>query len=94
MNKRPKPLKREDTVLYHYRDGKRIEGANENMSGDCSGLTGDCSGLKGSCTWLSGICTGLWGNCSGLKGSCSGLTGDLDEIPLSARPCNIADWAE
>jgi hypothetical protein len=30
----------------------------------------------------------------GLWGDVSGLTGDLDEIPASARPCNVEDWVE
>jgi hypothetical protein len=37
---------------------------------------------------------GLWGDVSGLTGNVSGLTGDLDEIPASARPCNVEDWVE
>jgi hypothetical protein len=37
---------------------------------------------------------GLTGNASGLWGNVSGLTGDLDEIPASARPCNVEDWVE
>jgi hypothetical protein len=38
--------------------------------------------------------SGLTGNVTGLTGNVSGLTGDLDEIPASARPCNVEDWVE
>lgn len=40
--------------LYHYDDNRIIEGANPDMSGDCSGLTGNCSGIWGNCSKLSG----------------------------------------
>jgi hypothetical protein len=43
---------------------------------------------------LWGDVSGLTGNVSGLSGDASGLTGDLDEIPASARPCNVEDWVE
>ena len=29
-----------------------------------------------------------------LTGDVSGLRGDVDEIPDSARPCDISDWIE
>ena len=51
------------------------------------GLWGDVSGLTGNVSGLSG-------DASGLRGNVSGLTGDLDEIPASARPCNVEDWVE
>jgi hypothetical protein len=51
------------------------------------GLWGDVSGLTGNVS-------GLTGNVTGLTGNVSGLTGDLDEIPASARPCNVEDWVE
>ena len=38
--------------------------------------------------------SGLWGDVSGLRGEVSGLAGDLDQIPATARPCDIADWIE
>lgn len=47
---------------YHYKDGIRVEGKNNLMSGDCSNLSGDCSGLSGDCTGLRGNCTCLSGN--------------------------------
>jgi hypothetical protein len=43
---------------------------------------------------LWGDVSGLTGNVTGLTGNVSGLTGDLDEIPASARPCNVEDWVE
>lgn len=62
--------------LYYYKDGNRIEGANPDLIGNCSGLSGDCSGLSGDCTWLKG-------SCSGLSGNCSNLSGDLDDCELT-----------
>jgi hypothetical protein len=52
------------------------------------------TGLWGDVTGLTGNVSGLWGDASGLTGNVSGLTGDLDEIPASARPCNVEDWVE
>lgn len=42
------------TTLYHYVDGEKVKGQNQDMNGDCSDLWGDCSGLSGSCSGLSG----------------------------------------
>ena len=56
-------------ALYHYADGKRINGPCSRLSGDCSRLYGNCSGLSG--------------NCSGLSGNCSGLSGDFDDCKIS-----------
>jgi hypothetical protein len=64
------------------------------LSGDASGLTGNVSGLWGDASGLTGNVSGLTGNVTGLTGNVSGLTGDLDEIPASARPCNVEDWVE
>lgn len=50
------------TKLYHYNNGNRVDGKNDDMTGDCTGLIGDCTGLEGNCTGLEGNCTGLWGN--------------------------------
>jgi hypothetical protein len=82
-----KPLKIITRNLYHFADGKKVDGPNPKMWGNCSGLSGDCSGLSGDCSDLRGDGSGLWGNCSGLWGNCS-------EIPQSARPANIRDFAE
>ena len=67
--------------LYHYnKNGKKIDGKNDLMRGNCSGLSGDCSGLSGNCSGLSGDCSGLSGDCSGLSGNCSGLSGDCSGL--------------
>ncbi len=52
--------------LYHIVGGKRINGPNPNMRGDCSGLRGYCSDLYGDCSGLRGDCSDLYGDCSGL----------------------------
>ena len=55
--------------LFWVDDNGRRNGANPNMTGDCTGLRGDCTDLRGDCTGLRGDCTGLWGDCTGLRGS-------------------------
>ncbi len=79
-----KLLKEKKTELYHYKDGVKIEGQNEKMSGYCTGLSGDCS-------WLSGDCTEL-------RGYCTGLSGDLDECEITdeerSNGVNIRDLIE
>jgi hypothetical protein len=55
--------------LYHYKNGKKVPGKNEEMSGDCTGL--------------SGCCTGLFGDCTGIFGCCTGFVGDLDTAGLT-----------
>jgi len=46
------------TNLFHFnKDGKRIDGKNPLMRGDCSELSGDCSELTGICSELSGNCS-------------------------------------
>ena len=96
-----KPLLRVVSSLFHFSDGKRIDGQHEHLTGnytsllgDCTGLSGDCSGLWGNCSGLTGDCSGLRGYCSGLTGDCTGLRGDLSEIPMDQRPCNISEWVQ
>jgi hypothetical protein len=72
----------------------RLRRRELGLWGDVSGLTGNVSGLWGDASGLTGNVSGLTGNASGLTGNVSGLTGDLDEIPASARPCNVEDWVE
>jgi hypothetical protein len=45
--------------LHHYKNGVKITGANEYMTGDTSGLYGDCTNFKGDCTGLVGDCSNL-----------------------------------
>ena len=40
--------------LYHFVEGKKVEGKTPTMRGECSGLYGECSGLIGCCTYLFG----------------------------------------
>ena len=87
-----KPLTRIKQPLYYFDSlGKRHDGPNPNLRGNCSGLRGDCSDLRGDCSGLLGYCSYLQGDCSGLRGDCSGLQGDLNEIPNDQRPCDIKD---
>jgi len=46
--KRSKPLRRfVPSEIFHYVNGERVKGPNQNMSGNCSNLHGDCTGLEG-----------------------------------------------
>jgi hypothetical protein len=75
-----KPLTGTACKTYHYVDGVKTGGAHTGLRGDVSGLRGNVSDLQGDVTGLSGNVTGLRGN--------------MDEIPYSARPCDISDWIE
>lgn len=33
--------------VYHFVDGKRVDGVHSRLSGDVSGLSGDVTGLRG-----------------------------------------------
>lgn len=72
-----KLLTKIDNNLYHYKDGKKVIGKNDDLNGDCTDLQGNCSGLHGDCT-------DLYGDCSGLIGNCTGLRGDLDDCEITA----------
>ncbi len=68
-------------ALWWMSDGRKVEGMNRDMRGDCSGLRGDCSGLGGECSGLKGLCTGITGDCSHLVGNfdqCELLQKDRD----------------
>ena len=69
--------------FYHFENGKKVDGKNAEMSGDCSNLWGDCSNLRGNCTNLWGDCSGLSGDCSNLRGDCTGLLGNLDDCEIT-----------
>ena len=73
-------LTKDNTTLYHYRNGVRREGKNFFMRGDCSRLRGDCTMLHGNCTGLYGDCTDLIGSCSKLKGDCSRIYGYCSDL--------------
>ena len=74
------PLKRIKRELYHYVDGERVLGTH-------SKITGDVSEICGNVTDIIGDVSEIWGNVSNVCGNC-------DEIPLSARPCDINNFVE
>ena len=71
-----KKLTRTITPLHYFKEGRRIDEPNPNMSGDCSDVYGNCTGLRGDCS-------GLWNNCSGLSGDCTGVEGNLDACEIT-----------
>jgi uncharacterized protein YjbJ (UPF0337 family) len=82
-----KPLTRTPQKIYHYDDGAKVDGAHDRITGNVTDLQGNVTDLQGDVTDLQGDVTNLWGCVSGLRG-------DVDEIPDSARPCDISDWIE
>ena len=71
-----KKLKKTDSIIYHYKDGKRIKGVPEGISGDLTGVSGNLSGI-------SGDLTGVRGDLSGISGDLLGVRGDLDECEIT-----------
>jgi hypothetical protein len=43
-----KKLLQKNTNLYHIKDGIRIEGVHENISGNVNDIRGDVSGISGN----------------------------------------------
>lgn len=76
-----KPKNQKKYSLYHYINGRKIEGLH-------SELTGDYENLKGDCSFLTGDCSNIQGDCTGLKGDCTWLWGDLDLITKKMREQN------
>ena len=64
-----KKLKKTDSIIYHYKDGKRIKGVPEGISGDLSGVSGNLTGISGDLT--------------GVRGDLLGVRGDLDECEIT-----------
>ena len=64
-----KKLKKTDSIIYHYKDGKRIKGVPEGISGDLTGVSGNLSGISGDLT--------------GVRGDLLGVRGDLDECEIT-----------
>jgi hypothetical protein len=90
-----KPLQRiSHTIWYFDANGKRIEGAHPNICGDVSDIYGNVSWLLGNVSGIWGDVSDLRGDVTWLRGDVSGLRGNCDLIPMSARPCNVADWIE
>ena len=83
-----KALRKITEKLYYFKDGEKIRGANQDMSGDYFQLIGDCSGLFGDCS-------GLVGDCTGVSGYCTGVKGDIDFYSIVGKErqtgINIAD---
>ena len=62
-----KMLKRAENEVYHYENGKRIEGVHGAITGYMSGIYGDVFGIYGDVTGLKGDVTGLTGNIDGCE---------------------------
>jgi hypothetical protein len=76
--------------IWFYKNGVKIKGKHEKISGDVSGLrgnvswlSGDVSGLSGDVSWLRGNVSGLSGDVWGIRGDVSGLRGNVNEAELS-----------
>jgi hypothetical protein len=99
-NQEPGEYKRilpdKERVLYHLKDGVRIEGPTEGLlEGPNNMIFGDCTGLKNG-DYIAGNITGLYGdarNLSGdvtfLTGDCTGLEGVADEVEGNLDKCEL-----
>ena len=68
MTKNLRRIKQEST-LWHYCNGVRMDGPPPNLRGDVTDLRGDVSGL--------------WGDVTDLWGDVTGLRGDIDTAGLT-----------
>ena len=78
-----KKLKKTDSIIYHYKDGKRIKGVPEGISGDLTGVSGNLSGISGDLTGVRGDLSGISGDLTGVRGDLLGVRGDLDECEIT-----------
>ena len=46
--------------LYHFINGKRIEGAHDKIRGDVSGIVGNVSGISGDVSRITGNIDDCW----------------------------------
>ena len=72
-----KALKKEKTI-WHYVDGKRVEGAHSDVYGNLSDVRGNLSDVRGD---LSGV----HGDLSGVRGDLSDVYGDIDDCKLTDK---------
>jgi hypothetical protein len=49
-----KLVRKENSSVYHFVDGVRVEGIHKKLRGDVTGLRGDVTGLRGDVTGLRG----------------------------------------
>ena len=54
--------------LFHYDDGKVIEGPHKNIFGNVSGIFGNVSGINGDVSGISGNVSDIFGNVSDIFG--------------------------
>src|SRR3990167_10249440 len=64
-----KKLQRKSSTIFHFVDGKRIEGAPPDVCGNLSGVSGDLSGVRGNLSGVSGDLTDVSGSLSGVSGN-------------------------
>jgi len=57
-----KALKKKTSVIYHYKDGVRVDGAPDTVSGNLSGIHGNLTYIRGDLTGIRGDLTGIRGN--------------------------------
>ena len=76
------------TGIYHYVDGKKVEGPHSNISGDVSNISGDVSDISGNVSNISGDVSYIRGNVSYIRGNVSNISGDVSHI--SGNVSNIS----
>lgn len=72
-----------ETTIYHIKDGVRIEGAPEGVTGNLSNIRGDLSGVTGNLSGITGDLYGIRGNLTGITGNLTGISGDIDDCEIT-----------
>ena len=80
-----KLLTRISSDTYFFRDGVKVLGVPEGISGNLTNIRGDLSGISGDLTSISGDLSGIRGNLSGIRGNLTGIYGDLDTCSITTE---------
>jgi len=85
-------LKKHDIArIWHYVDGKHVEGAPSGVWGDLSDVWGDLSGVRGNLSGVGGDLSDVWGDLGGVRGNLSGVVGDLSGVRGDLDACELTD---
>jgi len=78
LNKIEKP-----DLYWINKEGKIIEGANPNMTGDFRYVFGNCTDVWGNLSDIQGDLTYIRGNLTGIRGNLDGRCGNLDDCEIT-----------
>jgi len=89
-------LTRNPNKTYFFRDGVKVLGVPEGISGDLTFIYGNLTGIYGYISEnLYGDLTGIRGNLTGIRGDLTLISGDLDACSITTeerdRGINISE---